>query len=109
MTRTRTAVLAFAFVGATFASAPVAFAQSETTVAAVAETTAAAEPAAEAAATEAAVEAVAETAAAAPEGAVAAGGGFLDSDGSSNTLPLVLAGAGLVAGAGVFAARRRRA
>jgi LPXTG-motif cell wall-anchored protein len=112
MTRIRTAALSLAFVGAALAGAPAAFAQSETTVAAVAETSAAAvaETTAAAEAVAPASEAVAPASeAGAPAGGVAAGGGFLSDEGGTNTLPIVLAGAAVVAGAGVFAARRRRA
>ena len=108
MTRIRTAALSLAFVGAALAGTPAAFAQSETTVAATAETSAAAVAETTVAAEAPAAEAPASEAAA-PEGGVAAGGGFLGNDGGSNALPIVLAGAAVVAGAGVFAARRRRA
>jgi LPXTG-motif cell wall-anchored protein len=110
----RTAAVSALCLGGSFVVSSAAFAQDATTTtvaAAVAtETTVAA-----AAVTETTVAAAAEpaavveaTPAVAPAGAVAAGGGFLSTDGNS-TLPIVLAGAALVAGAGIVVARRRKA
>ena len=109
----RTAAVSALCLGGTFMASSAAFAQeTTTTVAAVAtETTVAAAVVAETVAAEpaAAEPVVAEaTPAAAPEGAVAAAGGFLSTDGN-NTLPIVLAGAALVTGAGLVIARRRKA
>ncbi len=98
----RTSAASLVLVGAAFAFAPAAHAQdatTETTVAVVAETAAVVEPVAEV-----------EPVAAAPEGGVAAGGGFLgDENGSTPVLPIALAAAAAAAGAGVFVARRRKA
>lgn len=117
----RTAAVSALCLGGTFMASSAAFAQDATTTIAAAVATETTVPAAVVAETTvpAAVEPVAaepaaaepvaaEPAAAAPEGAVAAGGGFLSGD-SNSTLPIVLAGAALVTGAGIVVARRRKA
>lgn len=88
-------------LGAFVAFAPASGAQETTT-------TVAAAPVAETAAVAPVAETVAAPPAAAPEGAVAAGGGFLSKD-SNNTLPIVLGAGALVAGAGFIVSRRRKA
>ena len=112
----RTAAVSALCLGGTFMASSAAFAQDATTTVAAAVATETTVPAAVVAETTvpAAVEpvaaepAAAEPVAAAPEGAVAAGGGFLSGDGN-NTLPIVLAGAALVTGAGIVVVRRRKA
>ena len=111
----RTVAVSALCLGGTFVASSAAFAQDETTTIAGAvatETTVAAAVAVEttvaAAAEPAAAAPVEATPAVAPAGAVAAGGGFLSTDGN-NTLPIVLAGAAVLAGAGIVVARRRKA
>lgn len=87
-------------LGVLVAFAPASGAQETTT-------TVAAAPVADPAAAPVA-ETVAAEPAPAPEGAVAAGGGFLGTD-SNNTLPIVLGAGALVAGAGFVVSRRRKA
>ena len=112
----RTAAVSILILGGTVAFSPASHAQ-ETTTSAAADTAAPAETSAASAETTVAAtaettaaEAPAETTAAAPEGAVAAGGGFLSKDnGGSNALPIGLAAAGVLVGAGFVASRRRKA
>lgn len=102
----RTAAVSLFALGGLVALAPASMAQETTTTVAVA-----AESVAPVADTAAAVDPAATPAvepAAAPEGGVAAGGGFLSND-SNNTMPVVLGVGALVAGAGFVVSRRRKA
>ncbi len=91
----RTVAVSLLVLGASTVAVSTATAQETTTTVAAAAPVADTTPAADAAAT--------------PAGGVAAGGGFLSNDKGSNTLPVALAGAAVLAGAGIVVLRRKKA